>query len=90
MNHRDLGRVSISSEMILNHPEQVAEVFALLKFIPIHAEHKLYNNDIEYVALSERFEEVQTGCIIPYYQLNITQDKCGKVNLVEVEQVDNI
>ena len=87
MNNRKLGRIKINCEMIDHEPERVAEVFALLKFVPVRAEHYYHIDEIEYIAISERFEDVPFGCIIPEYKLTISQDKDGRVNLVEVEQI---
>jgi hypothetical protein len=87
MNNRKLGRTRISCKMIDHEPERVAEVFALLKFVPVRAECLHYLNEIEYVAISERFENVPFGQIVPEYKLTISQDEDGRVNLVEVEQI---
>ena len=87
MNNRKLGRARISCDMIDREPNRVAEVFSLLKFVPVRAECLHYSDEIEYVAISERFATVPFGQIIPEYNLKITQDEDGRVNLVEVEQI---
>ena len=73
--------------MIDLEADRVAEVFSILKFVPVRAECLYHLCEIEYVAISERFEELPFGQIIPEYKLTISQDSDGRVNLVEVEQI---
>ena len=89
MDNRKLGRVKVSLALIDRTPERVAEIFHLLKFVPIRAECLYYSKQIEYVAISERFESVPSGQMIPEYKLIISQDDDGRVNLVEVSKLDN-
>ena len=87
MNNRNLGRVNIPCEFIDNEPERVAEVFALLKFIPLRAEWLDYKKMIEYIAISDQFEHVPLGKLIPEYQLKISQDKDDKITSVTAEKL---
>ena len=87
MNARQLGRFSITNDMLINQPEVVAEMFAILKIIPVRAEQMFATDTIEYTAISERFEEVLRGHIPPLYKFNIDQSEAGNVELVEVERV---
>ena len=84
MTDRNLGRFTIPGAMIREQPERIAEVFALLKLVPVRCEFLYHQNAAEYIAISERFPEVPTGMIIPEYQIKISQDEDGRVNLVEV------
>jgi len=84
MKNRNLGKFEITLFMIDHEPEKVAEVFGLLKFIPLRAECLYYKSVIEYIGLSERFSEVEEGMEVPNYTLIITEDSAGHVCMVEV------
>ncbi len=87
MNNRNLGRVEISRELIEDEPERAAEVFKLLNFVPVRAECLFYNGTVEYIAISDRFETVPEGNLIPEYKLDISEDEDGKIASVKAEKV---
>lgn len=84
MTDRNLGRFTMDANFIHSEPHRVAEVFALLKLVPVRCEFLFYMDKAEYVAISERFKEVPVGMWIPEYELRISQDDDGRVNTVEV------
>ena len=83
MNRHNLGRFTLPAIMVDNRPEEVAQVFALLKCVPIRCENMAYNRSFDYMAISERFDEIKPGMEIPWYQLEITAND-GQVESVEV------
>ncbi len=74
MNNRQLGRFSISEELVRNNPDLVARAFALFGIVPVRAESMFWNRSIEYVALCESFHEVPDGVTVTEYTLCITDD----------------
>ena len=85
MKNRRLGKISISREMIDHDLKDVIDVFAIMKLIPVRAEFMYCSNDVEYVAISERFEVVPEGNMIPEYAVDVTYEN-GKVKDVIVKQ----
>jgi hypothetical protein len=87
MNCRQLARFNIDDRIIRDNPAEVAEIFILLKAVPIRAETLFHRRSIEYIAISERFEEVPDGAVVPDVELVVTKDDSGRVSLVEVVPV---
>ena len=83
-NNLKIGKFSIDSDFIYEEPERAAEIFALLRAVVVRAEVLLHNRTIEYIAVSERFKEVEAGAEPLFYTLTIKQDDDGRVNCVEV------
>lgn len=84
MNKRNVGKFSVSCEFIFQDAEKMAAIFSLLKIIPVRAEYMFHNETIEYIAISDKFEEVPEGNPVPEYTLTILTDKAGK-EIVNVE-----
>jgi len=77
MNARQLGKIKIFRTFVLEEPDGVAAAFALLKLVPVRVE-LLFSEDVfEYTAISERFNEVPDGEMIPEYSLSIEADSQG-------------
>ena len=85
MNSNQLGKISISRKLIVDYPEKVASIFAMLKLVSVRAEVMFYDY-IEYIAISERFEEVPVGCDIPEYRLEIQSDGNGWPSAIIVQK----
>lgn len=88
LNDRKLGFFTIDINIVRHDPEEVAEVFAMLKIVPVKAEHRMDLHAIEYLAIGERFEEIPKGQLAPRYELKITKSKSGNIELIEVEKVE--
>lgn len=86
MNIRQLGKFFIDRQWVKEEPEKVAEVFAMLKLVPLRCDGFFGRDRVEYIGISERFTEIQQGMIIPEYTLKITQSEAGNIELVEVEK----
>lgn len=88
MNDRQLGRFEISVNLIRKKPDTVASMFALLKLIPVEAKPIIASETIQYVAISDRFDEVVLcSSPIPEYQLGIQSDESGGVMDVTVNKI---
>ena len=83
MNNRRLGRIRISIEMIDNDLKDIIDIFAIMKLVPVRAEFIYCSNEVEYIAISDRFEIVPEGHIIPEYAVDVTYEN-GRVNDVKV------
>jgi hypothetical protein len=83
MNDRNIGRFTVSGLIIHEDPDIVAEVFGILKMVPVLAEI-IYTGDIDYVGLSERFREIPRGEIPPRYKIVPSRNDSGHVEFVEV------
>ena len=84
MNSRQLARFRVDERLVRDNPKEIAEVFAMLQFLPVRAECLFAERRIEYVGISERFAEVPEGQMVPDVKLNITKDSVGCIELVEV------
>ena len=83
MNNRRLGRIRISIEMIDHDHKDIIDIFAIMKLVPVRAEFIYCSNEVEYIAISDRFEIVPEGHIIPEYAVDVTYEN-GKVKYVKV------
>jgi hypothetical protein len=83
MNYRQVARFSVDERLIRRSPEEVAEVFQLLRAVPVRAEAMFHEGTIEYIAISERFRDVNDGEEIPVVNLRVVKEGTS-VSLVEV------
>jgi len=85
MKHFDrIGKFSISMILIENNPDFVREIFSRLKAIVLRAETLWYNKEIEYFAISERFDVREEGMVVPTYKLEVTNTNDGHVSSIRV------
>jgi len=84
MNARQLAKFRISGKSVRGTPSEVAEVFALLKLVPVRCESLFAEDCLEFVAISERFQECPDGCCPPEVELVVRKNKSGGVDLVDV------
>ena len=54
-------------------------------FVIIRAEYLFYNDQIEYIAYSPLFREVEEGESIPRYELIITEQKDDEGNIIKYD-----
>ena len=83
MTFDNKGIIRIDFEFVRKQPERVAEVFALMKFVPLKAEALYMYDVIEYHGLSAAFPEVKEGKRIPLYDIKITRSEAGNIERVE-------
>ena len=87
MNERNIGRFRVSTELIREEPEKIAFVFAQLKIVTMRAEALWATNEIDYVAISERFAEIPASVEPPYYDIIIESDSVGWPETIEVREI---
>ena len=64
-----MGVFSIRSETILRHPDTARAI--LKDLIVVKAESTIMSDEVEYTAIGDCFDEVQTGEMAPYYRVNV-------------------
>lgn len=82
-----LGFIEIDRELLLNSEiDWFKAIFS--NFFPIYVNHLFLNREcIEYFGISEHFEILEEGCIIPEYILWLKQDSNGKVEFDKMEKL---
>jgi hypothetical protein len=83
MNSRQLGRFSIDESLVREHPDRVTAILVELRAVPVKAEVAFHRFQIDYMALSPRFREVDSGSEPPWYDLEIDPLSCKLVGIKE-------
>ncbi|MEB4590022.1 hypothetical protein VSS37_03430 [Candidatus Thiothrix sp. Deng01] len=68
---QQLGRIAFDADFISQKPEQVADFFSAIRFLPYRIEPIIQNGTVDYMGYSSAFAEVSTGSLIPRYTANI-------------------
>lgn len=87
LNSKKRGRFRLNSEFVMSQPERIAEVFAMIEFVPVKVESLIIEAEIEYIGMAKIFEEIEQGERTPEYRLLITKSSSGNVELVEYEKI---
>lgn len=69
MNRNKRGRFWITRDFIEQYPSEVLSLFYTLKIIPVRAEYYYDTGLVEYIAISENFEEISDTISTPDYQV---------------------
>ena len=82
-----LGFVEFDKDLLLNSEiDAFKAIFS--NFFPIYANHLFLNRErIEYFGISEYFETVEEGCMIPEYKLWLKRDSNGKTTFDKMEKL---
>lgn len=72
LSNKKRGSFKISLDMIEKQPELVMKIMG--KCIVIDSQPLLYEDCIQYIAVSEEFKEIQPGEYIPAYQVIVNSD----------------
>ena len=75
MNDRNLGRFTVTNDLIRRSPNEAAQVFKLLNLVVVRAECIFSDSLIEYTGLSDQFVEIEMGQKIPEYRMEITSER---------------
>lgn len=73
---RHLGKFTISSKVINDHPDIAREI--LKDIIILRAEALDYANEYDYVGISDNFEICEKGCQVPEYEAIIEKVESGE------------
>ena len=76
-----LGRFSVTEELIRENSEGVRQVLG--RVLVLRATEVFHNRSIEYIAMSEMFDEVPPGEEIPEYMFKIFREADGTISAVE-------
>lgn len=82
--NRRLGRFFISRELLLTQPERLQPLFA--EMIVVEAQMRWDCNSVEYVAMSDRFEDLPENLMAPAYDILFKRDEDGKVTFTGVDR----
>jgi hypothetical protein len=85
MTDKQLGRFTVDGAEVRRSPEKTAEVFALMKCVPVRCEYLWAGCTLAYTAVSELFRGLTEGEEIPFYRLTV-HVKDGVVERVEAEE----
>ncbi|TES88952.1 MAG: hypothetical protein E3J94_07260 [Desulfobacteraceae bacterium] len=69
MNKRNLGVFRINAQIVENKPDEVAEMFALLKIVPLKVEYRPDWDAYQYLAIGEGFPELKEHHPAPEYEI---------------------
>ena len=72
-----LGRFFVPTGMFHHHGENIAETLALIKFLPVRVEHRADIDAFEMTGLSNQFDEIEYGKIVPMYELQVRTSDDG-------------
>ncbi|MDY6970194.1 MAG: hypothetical protein SVR08_16280 [Spirochaetota bacterium] len=81
-----LGRLKIRKNDLMNTPSKVSHIFWIVKFVPIKINFWDINGIIEYVGVSELFEEIPEYETIPEYSVNVIKEE-GKIVSVNCTKI---
>ena len=86
MNGRNLGKFTMSEEIVRHDPEKALSILTLLKFVPLRAEFLAYDRTVEYIGMSPKFPEIREGLMVPEYKLVVSQGEDKEIVQVEVDK----
>ena len=81
---RRLGRFRIPRQLVLEQPENIRPFLA--ECVIVEAQVRWEFDSIEYLAMSERFDEIGAGMQAPEYTATFERDEDGLVSLKSVER----
>lgn len=89
MNKRNLGVFRVDARYIENKPHEVAEIFSILKIVPIKVEYCPDWDAYKYLAIGEKFDEVKKGLPAPGYEIiSATKNEAGNIVMAAVKRSD--
>lgn len=78
MNSRRFGRFTLPDNLVREQPYQVAQMLASIKFLPTRVQYLFHTEQFEYIGISERFDEYESGCEPPEYDICIVESAEGE------------
>lgn len=88
-NEHRAGRFRIYTEDVIAYTARIAEIFRVMKCVPVRAEALFVEAAVEYTALSDLFEPVGRGSIVPAYDIIVALD-VGAAGAAEVLSVQAV
>jgi len=75
-----LGKINISSQLVMDEYSKLSPLFS--KFTPIHVEREFNIGNFIYTGLSDLFDNVEQGQIIPFYNVTLTNEEDKSITLI--------
>lgn len=66
-----IGKFYLSSYLIENKYNEVADILSSLRFVPFRVEHLYFSARFLMEGISEKFDEVGESKVIPFYDFEI-------------------
>ena len=86
---RKIGRFILSMEFFQGQtPEEIEEMFAQLRFVPLHVQAYAVSDMNEYIGTSPYFEFVEEGCRCPNYDVRMELDHESATLKVKVDLIE--
>lgn len=82
MHDRQLGFFKIDDKTLTSYPDKIFELFNKMKAVPVRVDYLMEYKAYKYLAISELFEDVSLGAIIPEYMIEIDKNS-GSVNVIK-------
>ena len=86
MTRKNIGRFKVDAKLLEDHCDELAEVLAMMRFIPCRCELIWASAQFEMVGLSPLFKPVDFGRITPEYTITCHNED-GKLAKVTVDLV---
>ncbi len=80
-----IGRMFVSTPMYYHHGGNIARTFGMINFLPLRVEHRADLDAFELSGISDSFDEIEFGSVVPMYELRIRSADDGK-EFVEVKR----
>lgn len=84
MTNRQIGRLLVPAQLIIDMPAFVADIFAALHFVALAVQWMPGFNRVEYVGISDRFEIAEENRPAPLYDLSFKTADDGTLLSVTV------
>ena len=87
MDRTNIGCFYLRTDMIVESPDTVAEIFSLMNFVPVKVEQQFARMGFYCCGMSPLFEKIEPGSDPPEYRINVEHSDTG-VSKVSVQQME--
>jgi hypothetical protein len=87
MTDRNIGKLIFELGYVRTHPDKIAEVLALIKFLPVQCDYDLSRDEIIHTGLSNHFVELPLGVKVPTYTISCNNNN-GILESVKVDIIN--
>src|SRR5690349_20653771 len=88
ISRQQVGKLTIHNDMYTGQPHVIALLFA--QCLPVKLEFEYFNQCWNIVALSDRFDKVQEGQVMPEYSAVFKTEEDGSVSFVEFTKTHSL
>ena len=83
-----LGRFFVPTGFFHHHAKNIATTLAMIQFLPVRVEHRADIDAFEMTGLSDSFDEIEYGVVVPMYELQIRSHDDGAEYVKVVRKTD--